>query len=371
MERRTFIKQMAMAGVMAGLPGGIAARPFVQKVTANKREEMIWANLIHLSFNMWLDNSHTIFPGITPDVCKQDFQPKNYLEQNTWALEYHPFLTFDEAIWNKLLLQMKEEGFNTVIIDLGDAIRYESHPEIAVKNAWSTEKLRTELAKIRNLGLEPVPKLNFATAHDAWLGEYARMVSTRKYYDVCADLLSEVVELFDTPRLFHIGMDEEDVFNQRNLDYLVIRQKDLWWEDLYFYVKQLEKKNVRAWVWSDYAWANPEMFYKKMPTSVLQSNWYYDAEFDPEKIEESRKVMLETYYTLEKHGYDQVPTGSNWTVDTNMEDTVGYCKNIIDPSRLKGFMMASWRVTLDRCLDKHRDAIEQLGRAKKDFYKEI
>ena len=61
MERRTFIKQMAMAGVMAGLPGGIAARPFVQKVTANKREEMIWANLIHLSFNMWLDNSHTMY----------------------------------------------------------------------------------------------------------------------------------------------------------------------------------------------------------------------------------------------------------------------------------------------------------------------
>lgn len=34
---------------------------------------------------------------------------------------------------------------------------------------------------------------------------------------------------------------------------------------------------------------------------------------------------------LEMHGYDQVPTGSNWSVDTNMEDAVEYCKMNVDP----------------------------------------
>ena len=31
---------------------------------------------------------------------------------------------------------------NMVVIDLGDGVKYESHPEIAVKGAWSTTELR-------------------------------------------------------------------------------------------------------------------------------------------------------------------------------------------------------------------------------------
>ena len=62
---------------------------------------------------------------------------------------------------------------------------------------------------LRALGIEPLPKLNFSTCHDAWLGPYSRMVSTPAYYDVCRDLIDEVAELFGGPRFFHLGMDEE------------------------------------------------------------------------------------------------------------------------------------------------------------------
>ena len=41
-----------------------------------------------------------------------------------------------------------------------------------------------------------------------------------------------------------------------------------------------------------------------MPKSVLQSNWYYGAEFS-EKI-----GYVKAYLDLEEYGYDQVPTGS-------------------------------------------------------------
>ena len=120
-------------------------------------------------------------------------------------------------------------------------MRYESHPEIAVQDAWSTERLRKELARLRKLGLEPIPKLNFSTTHDAWLGVYSRQVSTPPYYKDCEDLIEEVIRLFDKPRLFHLGYDEETAGQQADKDYVVVRQHELWWRDFQFFVKQVER----------------------------------------------------------------------------------------------------------------------------------
>lgn len=329
-------------------------------VVQKPAHDMIWANLLHLSYNMWEDNQ--------PEKYKDD----NYVcttcqEAREWAHVYRPNLTFDEEVWNTLLKSMVAAGMNMVVIDLGDAVIYESHPELAVKNAWTTTKLKAELKKIRALGLEPIPKLNFATTHDVWMGEYSRMVSTPKYYDVCRNLIEEVIDLFDKPRYFHLGMDEEIASYQRKFDYVVLRQNDLWWKDLYFLVEEVEKKNVRAWVWSDYAWHQPDVFFKKMPKTVLQSNWYYERSFDTNSLEGLLKTYVELYQKLEEQGFDQVPTGSNHSNETNMEGTVEHCRKLIDPSRLYGFMTAPWRPTMKQCLERHQEAIDQIGRSIKTF----
>jgi hypothetical protein len=345
---------MTAAGIAASMPSALLAQ---HKPAAN---DLIWANLLHLSYNMWEDN-------VPLKYRDENFNCTTCQEAREWAHPYRPFLTFDQATWDALIKEMAAVGMNMVIIDLGDAIQYESHPEIAVKNAWTPDKLRAELAKMRKLGIEPIPKLNFAATHDIWLGEYARMVSTTKYYEVCRDLISEVIDLFDTPRFFQLGMDEETAEHQRRQDYAVIRQNDLWWGDLYFFIGEVEKKGVRSWVWSDYAWHHPEMFFKKMPKSVLQSNWYYGSEFNLNKMNDTTKVRVKLYNDLEESGYDQVPTGSNHSNEVNMEGTVDYCKKVIDPSRLLGFMTAPWRPTLSLCLDRHKEAIAQMGRAIKNF----
>jgi hypothetical protein len=74
------------------------------------------------------------------------------------------------------------------------------------------------------------------------------------------------------------------------------------------------------------------------------------------------------YNDLEAHGYDQVPTGSNWSCDTNMESTMYYCKTNIDPSRLLGFMTAPWLPTLEICFERQLEAITQIENAKNKFY---
>ncbi len=352
-NRRKFIQQVAAAGIASSMPSVLFSQ---QKPTP----DMIWANLLHLSYNMWEDTAPLKYRD-------ENYQCTTCQEAREWAHGFRPGLTFDEPTWNELLKEMSSVGMNMVIIDLGDAIEYESHPEIAVKNAWSPAKLKAELAKMRKLGLEPIPKLNFATTHDIWLKDYSRMVSTDIYYGVCKDLIEEVSALFDHPRFFHIGMDEELASYQTRQDYAVVRQNDLWWGDLYFYIGEIEKNGVRPWVWSDYAWHKPDVFFKKMPKSVLQSNWYYGSGFDLNNLKEPTKSHLKLYNDLETYGYDQVPTGSNHSVAENFESTVEYCKKVIDPSRLSGFMTAPWRPTLAPCLDRHKEAISQVAKAMKKF----
>jgi hypothetical protein len=252
---------------------------------------------------------------------------------------------------------MAKHGMNMVVIDLGDGVEYQSHPEIAVKGAWSRLRLRDELKKMRSMGLEPIPKLNFSTCHDEWLGDYSKMVCSPKYYEVCKDLIAEVIELFERPRLFHLGMDEEDAKHQKAFEYVVVRQYGLWWRDFEFFVDQVTSKGIQPWIWADYVWEHPELFYARMPKSILQSNWYYGTNFD------GKVLAVKTYNDLEAHGYDQVPTLSNWTNSDNIEGTVRYCKEHIDPQRLKGFLLAPWRPTLAETRDRHLDAIEHFAKA--------
>ncbi|NLI72930.1 MAG: Tat pathway signal protein [Bacteroidales bacterium] len=369
MKRRKFIKLSATAGIAASMPSVVFSQKKRRKIVSSGSSKLIWANLLHLSTNMWEDHPYIKKNRMWPDIIdeeihKVDYECKTCKDAIAWGLRaYRPFLVFEESVWNTVLNKMSDAGMNMVVIDLGDGVKYESHPEIAVRNAWSVDKLRSELSKIRNLGMEPIPKLNFATSHDTWLGEYSKIVSTSKYYSVCRDLIQEVIEIFDNPRFFHLGMDEETYGHQRNYNHIVIRQNDLWWYDFYFLVNEVEKKGVRSWIWSDYGWRHPELFFKKMPKSVLQSNWYYQNVFDLAQLEKPVKTYVQFYNDLENYGYDQVPTGSNWSYDTNMENTVDYCKKNIDPSRLYGFMTAPWAPTLSTCLDTHIEAVNQVNRA--------
>jgi len=308
---------------------------------------MIWANLIHLSYNMWIDREAPELTGYGQVIIGG------------------PKLRFDKAVWDDLLPKMAENGVNMLLIDLGDGVKYASHPEIAVEGAWSVEELKSELAKLRKLGIEPIPKLNFSATHDLWLGLYSRMVSTPKYYEVCADLIGECIDIFDNPRLFHLGMDEETFGHQVHQSYVVIRQYDLWWHDLMFFVEQVEKKGARAWIWSDFIWNHKEEFLERMPKSILQSNWYYEQSLEPDS--EPCQTYVNGYNILEANGYDQVPAGSNHSTPENFGNTVRWAEEHIAPERLKGFFQTIWRPTTEEFRQRHIEAIEQIGRARKEF----
>jgi hypothetical protein len=343
-DRRQFIRNVSLAGMVTALPDILLPKKRDVLIDNHFSERKIWGCLLHLSYNFWVEySSPSVFRG------------------------YRPYLQFSDDLWKAATEKMVEEGLNLVIIDLGDGIKYESHPEIAVNNAWSVVRLRKELDRLRKMGLEPIPKLNFSAGHDIWLGKYSRMVSTEKYYEVCGDLIEEVVDLFDKPRFFHLGMDEENADDQKYLDYIVVRQHDLWWHDFYFFVNQVEKKGCRSWIWSDYLWHHPEDFFKKMPQSVVQSNWYYKEDFD-EKLK-----PVKAYVDLERYGYDQVPTGGFYkkdgTGERNILNTVKFCEAKISDAKLLGFLQTVWAPTIEENRKGIMKAIQLIGDAKKWFEK--
>lgn len=304
------------------------------------KQEPMWGYLLHLGYNMWNDvNWYTEYGGASDT------------------------LRCDVKLWDELVRFMAKSGVNTCVIDLGEGVQYQSHPELAVKRSWSAEFLKKKLVRMRDAGITPIPKLNFSTGHDEWMGEYARAVSTRWYYDFCKEIIDEVVDIFDNPPLFHLGMDEENYHNQQDYSHVVVRQNDLWWHDFYYLVDLVEKNKSRAWIWSDYLWDNPETFLKKMPKSVLQSNWYY-GRFTPQELD---GMGIKSYSILEENGYDQVPTGSNWECSENFGRTVEHCASHIAPDRLKGFLQTSWMPTLTERKYRHLEAIDLVAQAKRRF----
>ncbi len=300
---------------------------------------MIKGYLIHLSYNMWADVPD---PGVGG---KARF------------IGCRPYLRCDRTLWDDVMEALAAAGADIVLIDLGDGVCYRSRPGIAVEGAWSVERLREALACIRELGMQPLPKLNFSATHDTWLGEYHRCVSTPAYYAVCRDLIAETIDIFEGPALFHLGMDEEDLQNQSFNEHVTIRQGGLWWRDLEFLAEEVRRGGARPWMWSDCYWSDPEAFRERMPRSIVQSNWYYSTAFTEDR------TPVRTYLELDSLGYDQIPTGSNWESEDNFPLTVRFCRERLDPARLLGFLQTVWQPTLEECRAEHMQAVTALGKA--------
>ena len=305
-------------------------------------KKKMWAYMIKLSSNMWASSR---FGG------------------------YEEELSLDENVWREVIDFLPAQGINTVLIDVGDGIQYESHPEVSVKGAWSKEKMKQELDHMRSIGLTPIPKLNFSAGHDLWLKEYSRMLSTPIYYRVCEDLIKEIAELLDYPEYFHLGMDEEKAETQRALSFSCIRQLDLWWHDAYFLFDVCEKVGARPWVWADFCWHEPQTYLAKMPKSVLQSNWYYGTLYkNPDGT--YKKIDYQTYVTLEEAGFDQVPTSSTVCHWHNSLETMEMSKEHIAPERLVGHLTAAWQFTRPYARYMLKNDAYQFGKAKEQVYPE-
>ena len=334
MNRRDFLTTITAGATLAAVaPKALAKTPKVARAKG-----FAWAHLVHFGMNQWGDWDGARFDG--PETQFQDAKRRNEASTQEASVPQNR-LRFDYAVWKELTERMAAAGLNMIVIDMGEAVKLPSRPELAVADSWEVDRFKKELDRLRGLGLEPIPKYNFSATHDAWLKEYGHKMGQREYYDVTADVIRDACEIFGHPRYFHIGYEEE--FGDR-----YERPDDLWWHDLYHLVDKVEKAGARAWAWTDYpAWRQPETFAKKMPRRVLQSAWWYAKMNDLIKCPDPRMfVKAGLFATLEKMGFDQIPCGSNWCCDVNMSEIVACGDAVVKGGRLKGYLMTTWRPTL-------------------------
>ena len=288
------------------------------------------------------------------------------LPRETWAFLAHlgakmwerrvgnTDVQIDMDVWHKLGDRMAEKGLNVLVVDLGEAVRYPSAPEIGLPGAWEPETLEDEIARLKSMGVLAIPKLNFSTSHDQWLGKWRNYVGTDEYHALCAGIIRDVADIFDEAPAFHLGYDEETYSIQKNTGakYIRLRVGDIWWKDFLWFVGQVESHGMRPWTWSDYGWKHRDEFLSLMPKSVLQSNWYYCDNFDPVKSTDYYRPMLEFYRVLSDAGYDQIPCGSTYSPKglqfVNFPKTVEHCRSFMSSEHLKGFLMAPWIVELKK-----------------------
>jgi hypothetical protein len=317
------------------------------------------------------------------------------LGQNMWFQD-HPELDFDDAAWDKLLEEAVQYGFNQIVLDLGEGVQYQTHPELARKGAWSTDRVRAEVKRCRDLGIALIPKLNFSATHHLWLGEYRRMMSTKIYYDVCRDLIGEVWELFEHPEYIHLGMDEEgDPQFFAQLDMVHYRQGELIWHDLKYLCDCVLKCGAKPWIWGDMCVYHPEEFRKRIPyTDVVLSPWIYfsirrehwtlvaskqryidsnEGKMGLTYMEEAPiwQAMTHEGVKAANDGYATVPCASIWgECEYCNDDVVEHFVNNCDPKNLIGFMTAPWVRTNMKNIDNIKQSIKALAAAREKFVKE-
>jgi len=319
----------------------------------------IRAILLHWGLNMWGES--------LPDGVKSVAGGRRCNDK----------VKFCEALWNECVDRMFLRKINLILIDLGEFPVYPSHPELALPGSRSPDWIRAEVKRLKGLGLEPVPKLNFSATHDSWLGEYSRMLCTKKYYQVCRDLIRDAAEMFDHPRFIHLGMDEEEARYQYGIQ--IVRTDDLWWHDLDFLAKASEEFGMRPWIWSGHGVLHDD-FVEKCPRHILQTTSYYDGGmhgFDMEKVPKKSQSYreLDLMIRLDKAGFEQISCGTNWLSETRkaakaandgcMAGLVKFCREHLSPNLLKGFLMASWEdcVTTGYRRTQNLNGIDQLAKA--------
>ena len=334
-------------------------------------KEKIWAILVHLSMDMWRG--------------KQNALPLSEV--------------FDEDLWHDIIDEAEKSGMNAIVLDVGNGVRFDSHPEIAKEDAYSPAWVKAEIKRCKEKGIALIPKLNFSTTHDFWLGEYARMISTSIYYKVAKDLIEEAYEMFDHPAYIHLGMDEESNQYLSKHDFVVYRQGELYFKDLKYLCDCVNNLGAKPWIWSSPMYDHPELFKKYIsPDEIVINPYNYNALVPEHYTPIESRAEYVTYYNEDKYkemgikfveedpylvnfrlkslpmmeyGYYYVPCASVYNrCDYNTEDIMTYYKKYANDDQILGYITAPWVKTTknERSLTYFEETFRFFKEAKEKIY---
>ena len=300
----------------------------------------------------------------------------------------------------KWLRRLADFGYNTVVWELENSIKWENCPECAAPDALSKNEFRKILALCRSLGLEPIPLFQ-TLGHCEYVlktPEYSRFAekpgcidqycpSNPEVLDFLGRWIEEYLELFGDVRYFHLGMDEARHIGEcaSCADFSAANSKSaLYIRHVNTMSDKLIERNVRPIIWADMVLSHPEAL-ADLSRKVILFDWMYDirrndakvwvwnkGKFDKNSLPPDDRKLFdhvlfplgdelgrepETFYTadfLAGQGFDVVtsPASSSYGDNVFSPRHFHHLSNVFDSfakgaeKSMRGSVLTSWTVHL-------------------------
>jgi Glycosyl hydrolase family 20, catalytic domain len=291
-------------------------------------------------------------------------------------------------------------GYNTIIWEVENNIRWETCPECVAPDAFTKEEFKDILAFSRSLRLEPVPLLQ-TIGHCEYVlknEKYKRLAEVPgridQYCPLHPEVLSflrkwtdEYLEVFGNIKYFHLGADEAYSLGQcpRCRAYAQERSlSDLYVTHINAVSRPLADKGIRPVIWADMILHHPEAL-DRLSKKTMIFDWLYDRfygsgevhiwgqgnrrkdELDARTVERFGVFLYpfgdepgrepDPFYTsayLESRGFDVVicPSSSCYGDSVFSPRPFFHMRNVFDSFRRglsgkrKGAVLTSWTVHL-------------------------
>ena len=269
---------------------------------------------------------------------------------------YKTEVYFDKNTFEKLIVAAKDYGFDTVMLNLGEGIVYDSHPEIAIKGSMPKAEFKTYLNKIRELGMKVAPMLDFSALRNAWTGEYCTTAGSLWYKDFCCDILTEILELFENPEFCHLGFESEIMEKQENQAIMTRRNQEVLRRDMRALFDICDKFGTRPWIWIDEhsiefiggrAADKEDIFKSFIPKNTILSYLYFPPIY-PHYVEQGRvKEEMKMCDKICSWGYDVYPMCSTWFRHESSRDMINYHVKCVGLKSVKGWVCNPNAFTVD------------------------
>lgn len=196
------------------------------------------------------------------------------------------FVSLRYEFVKELLDKVASLGYDAVLWELENQVRWDSCPECATQDSWSKEQFREILDHSRKLKLEPIPLLQ-TVGHGEYVMMHERYHSFREHpdYSDCycvsnpsvrnflRNWIGEYCELFGELKYFHLGGDEAYRFGSCN-ECSRRERNELYGEHINFLATDLRAKNIRPGIWGDMILADPDKL-KPISNDFIVWDWNY------------------------------------------------------------------------------------------------
>ncbi len=286
---------------------------------------MLWVYMIYLGTNMWSEKDSLV-------------------RFNKNDAYFHDEMYTDKATWKAVTDFAVKAGFNALLVDIGEGLQLDSHPELAAKGAWTKQEMKAEIDRLNKMGMTVIPKLNFASTHDAWFKTFGHKLNTAEYFKAQREIIHEVIELFRPP-IIHLGLDEESHRENRmqnRYGYSSYRYGEEYALNLNHCVKCAVEKGVRPWLWAGLATYSWDEFASYSPHDAIYGACNYEQKRNVPKSEIYYQMLFDTAKNLDKLGYDQIPAVSTCYDYYSVDDSLEFFKEVISPKHRLGIVSAPW-----------------------------